>query len=202
MRKLLESAANEVHNVLGSGWSESIYHRALERELSSRGLGFNSEATIPVMYKGAPVGRRRPDLFVVPDVGGKVIVELKAGSDSGRAQLDQYLELTESSEDLGDIRGGALIQFNEEMNMEFVELGPQLNADDADFTVSLIEELATGVDVYIVEAGDHAVQVNADTMNGDVFTNWDESQIAGDSEESEKIAGMAVNAVRSEVSFS
>jgi hypothetical protein len=64
-----------------------------------------------------------------------IIVELKAGSNSGWAQLEQYIQLTEASTDLGKIRGGALIQFNTEMNMEFVELGPEPNTDDRNRTL-------------------------------------------------------------------
>ena len=116
--------------MLGAGWSESIYHRALERELSERQIPFHSEGTIPVMYRGAPVGRRRPDLFIVPEVGGTVIVELKAGSNSGSAQLAQYLDMTEDDANLGYIRGGAVIRFNEEVEYEFTELGPEPNPDD------------------------------------------------------------------------
>lgn len=132
MRERLKEAAEEVFEELGPGWSESIYHRALERELSARQIPFHSEGTIPVMYKGAPVGRRRPDLFIVPEVGNTIIVELKAGSKSGSAQLMQYLDLTEADLNLGKIRGGAVIRFNEEVEYEFVELGPEPNPDDRD----------------------------------------------------------------------
>lgn len=130
MRELLLEAAEEVFDELGAGWSESIYHRALERELSARQVPFHSEGTIPVMYKGAPVGRRRPDLFLVPEDGGTVVVELKAGSKSGSAQLAQYLDMTEDDANLGYIRGGAVIRFNEEVEYEFIELGPEPNPDD------------------------------------------------------------------------
>lgn len=135
MREQLEEAAQEVFDELGPGWSESIYHRALERELAERGIGFGSEGPISVIYKGMPVGRRRPDLFIEDSRGGTIIVELKAGSTSGWFQLEQYLDLTEKSGDFGYIRGGALIQFNDEMNMEFLELGPEPNPDDRNANV-------------------------------------------------------------------
>lgn len=132
MRERLLEAAEEVFEELGSGWSESIYHRALERELSGRGIPFHSEGTVPVLYKGSPVGRRRPDLFIRDEDYNTIIVELKAGSNSGSFQLEQYLDLTEASDDLGKIRGGALIKFNEELEYEFIELGPEPNPDDVD----------------------------------------------------------------------
>ncbi len=118
MSNQLKEAAEAVHNELGAGFSESIYHRALERELSERGVAFHSEGTIPVMYKGAPVGRRRPDLFIVEDDGTVTIVELKAGSSSGEAQLEQYLGLVSADSNFGKIGGGALIQFNASLEFE------------------------------------------------------------------------------------
>jgi GxxExxY protein len=109
------SAAEEVHKELGAGFTEAVYHRAFEHELSSRGIGFSSEGTIPIFYKGTPVGRRRPDLFV-NDGDEKIVVELKAGSDSGDGQLLQYLDLLESDNNL-DISKGILIKFNDTVDM-------------------------------------------------------------------------------------
>ena len=130
MKKLLKEAAEEVHETLGSGFTESVYHRALERELSERQVPFHSEGTIPIMYKGAPVGRRRPDLFIVPEEGSTIVVELKAGSSSGKTQLNQYLDMTEADNNLGEIRGGAVIRFNSELEFEFVELDEDSEIDD------------------------------------------------------------------------
>jgi len=117
----LKAAAETVHDELGAGFTESVYHSALQRELSERQIPFHSEATIPVMYKGAPVGRRRPDLFLVTDYG-LVVVELKAGSSSGAAQLKQYLGMTTEDENLGEIIGGAVIRFNEELEYDYTAI--------------------------------------------------------------------------------
>ncbi len=117
----LKDAAEEVHDRLGSGFTESIYHSALERELSERGVAFHSEGTIPVMYRGAPVGRRRPDLFIVTEFG-LVVVELKAGSTSGDEQLAEYIGLTTDNDNLGKIIGGAVIRFNEELEYEYTAI--------------------------------------------------------------------------------
>jgi len=121
MKEKLQDAAERVFEELGSGWSESIYHSAMERELSERGVPFHSEGTISVYYRGAPVGRRRPDLFLVTDYG-LVVVELKAGSSSGAAQLKQYLGMTTEDENLGEIIGGAVIRFNEELEYDYTAI--------------------------------------------------------------------------------
>jgi GxxExxY protein len=109
------ACAEEVHEELGSGWTESIFHRAMEAELSSSGISFTSEGTIPVFYKGKPVGRRRPDLFVDGE-DGTIIVELKSSSKSGEAQLCNYQDILHEDTNF-DISGGVLIQFNEELEV-------------------------------------------------------------------------------------
>jgi GxxExxY protein len=130
MRESLREAAEEVFEELGPGWSESIYHKALIRELGHRGIPVYTEGSLSVMYKGGSVGTRRPDLMVQMEDGRSIMVELKAGSSRGKAQLMQYLDMGEKTRDLGEIRGGALIKFNEEVEFEFVELGPEANPDD------------------------------------------------------------------------
>ena len=66
--------AMDVHNVLGNGFQEVIYQRALAIELKGRGISFQREQEMPLFYKHHEVGTRRAD-FVVES---KVLVELKA----------------------------------------------------------------------------------------------------------------------------
>jgi len=106
-------AAEEIHEILGTGHSEATYHRAMERELSERGIDFGSEGTIPIYYKGTPIGKRRPDMFVD---GGTIVVELKAGSRAGEAQLIDYQDILEDDNNF-DIKHGLLIRFNDELEV-------------------------------------------------------------------------------------
>lgn len=109
----VKDAGREVYDVLGSGHTEATYHRALERELSERGVAFSSEGTIPIFYKESIVGQRRPDLFVPTD-DGDIIVELKAKNGSGEAQLLDYVDIVEDDENF-DVCAGLLIQFGDEL---------------------------------------------------------------------------------------
>lgn len=128
MRERLVEAAEEVFDELGSGWSESIYHKALIRELSERKIPHYTEGSLSVMYKGGSVGTRRPDLMVHSE-GESIIVELKAGSNRGSDQLRQYLDMAKESQDLrGSVSGGALIKFNNEL--EYVFIGFDQEKDD------------------------------------------------------------------------
>jgi GxxExxY protein len=64
----------EVHKILGNGFMEVIYQRALEKEMKLQGLSFAREFEMPIYYKEERIGTRRVD-FLVNDV---VSVELKA----------------------------------------------------------------------------------------------------------------------------
>jgi GxxExxY protein len=71
------AAAQEVHRVLGPGFEEVIYQRALAKELLAQGLDYAREVWIDVLYKGEKVGRKRVD-FVIGDDSGDVMLETKA----------------------------------------------------------------------------------------------------------------------------
>ena len=86
-------AAFEVHNQLGPGFQEAIYEKAFIHELGLRGIPFESQRRIPVLFKGTPVGEYILDL-VVED---RIIVELKAVSeilDVHKGQALAYLKAT------------------------------------------------------------------------------------------------------------
>ncbi len=83
--------AMEVHRILGNGFQEVIYQRALAKEMSIQGLEFSREHEMTIFYKGDEIGTRRVDFFVE----GKVMVEIKAIiqlEDVHLAQAINYLE--------------------------------------------------------------------------------------------------------------
>jgi GxxExxY protein len=63
----------EVLNVLGAGFCEKVYERALSEELRTRGLKVAPQAALPVSYKSKAVGKYFVDLLVE----NQIIVELK-----------------------------------------------------------------------------------------------------------------------------
>ncbi len=84
-------AAMEVHRLLGNGFQERIYQRALEKEMILRDIPFSREYEMPVFYKGEIIGTRRVDFLI----DGSVCVELKALTkleDVHLAQAINYLE--------------------------------------------------------------------------------------------------------------
>jgi GxxExxY protein len=83
--------AMEVHRILGNGFQERIYQRALAIEMALQGLAFSQEHVMDIYYKNHHVGTRRVDFFVEKIV----MVELKAVKnleDVHLAQAINYLE--------------------------------------------------------------------------------------------------------------
>lgn len=89
--KKIIGAAMKVHSVLGNGFQEVIYQRALEIEMRKWGLLFVREFNMPIFYADEPIGERRVDFFVE----GIISVELKAREILEKvhfAQARNYLE--------------------------------------------------------------------------------------------------------------
>lgn len=83
--------AMKVHSVLGSGFPEVIYQRALAIEMDKQGLQFAQEMTMSIYYDGVKIGTRRVDFFVEDTI----MLEMKAVSqldDAHLAQAMNYLE--------------------------------------------------------------------------------------------------------------
>ncbi len=66
--------AMKVHNILGNGFQEVIYQRALAIELKNSEIEFQREQEIPIYYEEHEIGSRRVDFLIE----NKVMVELKA----------------------------------------------------------------------------------------------------------------------------
>jgi len=87
-------AARVVHATLGPGFVESIYGRALTRELKGNGFQVDREKTIKIWYGSLIVGKHRLDLLVEETV----IIELKASRSLipvPIAQMRSYLHASE-----------------------------------------------------------------------------------------------------------
>ncbi|CCI05119.1 MULTISPECIES: GxxExxY protein [Microcystis] len=84
--------AIEVHRILGNGFQEVIYQRALEKEMNLQGLSFSREHEMPIFYKDEQIGTRRVDFFVE----GQVMVELKAVIQLENVHLAQAINYLEA----------------------------------------------------------------------------------------------------------
>lgn len=83
----------QVHRVLGPGFLEVIYQRALVLELRKRDIPVSTEVEVTIRYDGQSIGRHRLDIVVADEV----IVELKTVEELSKAhyaQVRSYLRAT------------------------------------------------------------------------------------------------------------
>ena len=93
LTKGIINSAYAVHNTLGYGFLERVYHNALVVELESRRIPVESEKKLFVHYRGKTVGEFIPDIIV----DSKVVVEVKSVENhvtAFEAQLLNYLKAT------------------------------------------------------------------------------------------------------------
>jgi len=96
-------AAFEVYRVLGYGFLESVYQRAMQAELQKAGLKAEIERPIKVRYKDVIVGDFRADLLV----NEVVIVELKTAKNYNSEDEPQLLNELKAT----GVKVGLLINF-------------------------------------------------------------------------------------------
>lgn len=66
--------AMKVHSVLGNGFQEVIYQRALAIEMEKQNLSYAREMVMEIFYDNIKIGTRRVDFFVE----NRIMLELKA----------------------------------------------------------------------------------------------------------------------------
>ena len=99
-------AGMKVHKSLGSGFLESVYQEALEKEFTNQKIPFTRQKKLQIKYEGTLLDKYFIADFVCFD---QIIIELKASSFIHRdheAQLLNYLKATE-------YKVGLLINFGE-----------------------------------------------------------------------------------------
>ena len=87
--------AMEVHSILGSGFQEVVYQRALGFEMERAGIDFGREVEMRIIYKDREVGLRRVDFFLAD----AVMLELKAVVKLEDVHLAQAINLLGSFQD-------------------------------------------------------------------------------------------------------
>ncbi len=96
-------SAFEIANVLGAGFLEKVYERALIQELALRGVRARAQVSFPVCYKGQYLAEYVADLVVEE----KLIVELKCVDRFANQHLAQCINYLKAS----GLRVALLINF-------------------------------------------------------------------------------------------
>lgn len=100
------AAVYEVHNVLGFGFLENVYQKALLKELRLRGLKADAQKEIKVLYKDEDVGSYYADIVV----NDEIILELKAVDCLTKAHESQLLNYLKGT----GIKLGFLVNFGKD----------------------------------------------------------------------------------------
>ena len=118
--------AMKVHSLLGNGFQEIIYQRALAIEMTLAGLSFEMEKEMKIYYRGHQVGTRRSDFFVEE----RIMVEIKAKSNLDDINLNQamnYLEAYNMEIGLLINFGGKSLQFKRVHNNKIIKDSTKTN---------------------------------------------------------------------------
>ena len=99
-------ACIKVHKNLGNGFSEAVYHEALEKEMVKAEIPFEKEKKLPIYYDGNKLNEYSVADFVCFD---KIIVEIKSIDFLNTNIKQQALNYLKST----NLEVGLLINFGE-----------------------------------------------------------------------------------------
>lgn len=105
----IKKIAQDVYRVLGSGFSEDVYDKAMQVGLRLAKIKYESQKAVELRYKDHYVGEGYPDL--IARIGkDKIVIELKAvGGEVGlpeEQQIKNYMKIMK-------IKYGLLINFQQ-----------------------------------------------------------------------------------------
>ena len=121
--------AMEVHNILGNGFQEVVYQRALSIEMNLRNIEHQREFEMPLSYKGFDIGSRRVDFLVMNEISVeiKAIINLE---DVHLAQAMNYLEAYNLQTGLLINFGAKSLQFKRLFNKSWKSKNPENQGSD------------------------------------------------------------------------
>ena len=82
MDNVLPNILIKVFDILGSGYKEHIYQRAIEIEFQTENILFHSEVICPINYNGIQVGFERADIVTYSGGVPESVLELKSQTNS------------------------------------------------------------------------------------------------------------------------
>lgn len=89
---MIHEYVKEVYETLGPGYSERVYHNAMEVMLRENGITYETERIVPIVFRGHTIGNLRADIII----NHAIVVELKSVksmNDSMISQARNYLKL-------------------------------------------------------------------------------------------------------------
>lgn len=112
-------AAITVHTELGADFLEIGYAKALEREFGERGIPFEREVPVPMIYRGAPLGVPFRVDFVCY---GDIMLEIKSVPTLGKRERRQLIHYLKAS----GFNRGLLLNFGDDERLQIERaVGPR-----------------------------------------------------------------------------
>jgi len=130
----IKTCARAVVDELGSEWSEAVYQKAMEVELRLRGIEYECQRVLPVVYKGFNVGEGKPDIIVWQREGKErtgLVIELKNDSSIKEDQIKQLKSYIEEMkrQGLNVLDEGLLINFKKPSGKKVEECESEENVE-------------------------------------------------------------------------
>ena len=88
----VRALAEQIYSQLGAGYSERVYHNAMEVLLRREGIPYESERIVPIPFEGHVIGNLRADIII----NNEIVLEFKAIktlNDAAELQAHNYLNL-------------------------------------------------------------------------------------------------------------
>jgi GxxExxY protein len=89
---MIHEYVKEVYTALGPGYSERVYHNAMEVILRENGVSYETERIVPIVFKGHTIGNLRADIII----DRRIVLELKSVKTMNESMVSQarnYLKL-------------------------------------------------------------------------------------------------------------
>ena len=88
----VRALAEQIYSQLGPGYSERVYHNAMEVLLRREGIPYESERIVPIPFEGHVSGNLRADIIK----NNEIVLEfktIKTLNDAAELQAHNYLRL-------------------------------------------------------------------------------------------------------------
>ena len=90
---MIEDLAREIYSQLGPGYSERVYHEAMGVLLREKGVSYESERIIPILFREHVIGHLRADMIINKETI-LAFKTIKTLNDAAELQGSNYLRLT------------------------------------------------------------------------------------------------------------
>jgi GxxExxY protein len=156
MKIRIEDMMKEIYAELGPGYSERVYHNAIEVRLRELKAKYESERIIPIYYRGHVIGNLRADIII----DGRIVLEfktIKTLTDGAELQAHNYLRLT-------GLRKAYLVNFppycDREVEVRKIEIGSSEEERETEFGKILAHHRSVSGDLAPLLTRDHEPRPN------------------------------------------